>query len=99
MRKTLSSQPFLSSPFLRPPCSPTAWWKRSSPASTTTSSTRAELARNRQQLQDEAKQKGAPLSNEQMAAREKDLLRDLIDQPTPDPKSQRPWYQPGTRKW
>ena len=42
--------------------------------------TRAELARNRQQLQDEAKQKGAPLSNEQMAAREKDLLRDLIDQ-------------------
>ena len=42
--------------------------------------TRAELQRNRQQLQDEAKQKGAPLTEAQMADREKDLLRDLIDQ-------------------
>lgn len=42
--------------------------------------TRAELQRNRQQLQEEAKQKGAPVSEAQMAEREKDLLRDLIDQ-------------------
>src|SRR3954464_7042919 len=42
--------------------------------------TRAELQRNKQQLQDEAKQKGAPVSDAQMAEREKDLLRDLIDQ-------------------
>src|SRR5437899_2183187 len=42
--------------------------------------TRAELQRNRQKLQEEAKQKGAPLTDAQMAEREKDLLRDLIDQ-------------------
>src|SRR5882757_565718 len=56
--------------------------------------TRAELARNRQQLQDEAKQKGAPLSNEQMAVRKRPAPRS--DRPaTPDPKSQRPWYHRG----
>src|SRR3954463_4970382 len=42
--------------------------------------TRAELTRNRQQLQEEAKQKGAAPTEAQMAEREKDLLRDLIDQ-------------------
>src|SRR5437868_7822935 len=42
--------------------------------------TRAELARNRQQLLDEAKQKGVSPTDAQMAEREKDLLRDLIDQ-------------------
>src|SRR3954447_10906020 len=42
--------------------------------------TRAELQRNRQQLQDEAKQKGVQVTDAQMADREKDLLRDLIDQ-------------------
>jgi peptidyl-prolyl cis-trans isomerase SurA len=42
--------------------------------------TRAELQRNKQQLLDEAKQKGATLTDAQMAEREKDVLRDLIDQ-------------------
>jgi len=42
--------------------------------------TRAELQRNRQQIQEEARQKGTPLTEAQMAEREKDLLRDLIDQ-------------------
>src|SRR3954464_13471887 len=42
--------------------------------------TRAELQRNKQQLLDEAKQKGAALTDAQMAEHEKDMLRDLIDQ-------------------
>src|SRR3954468_22918421 len=42
--------------------------------------TRAELQRNKQQLLDEAKQKGVSLNETQVADKEKDLLRDLIDQ-------------------